>query len=433
MQKRITNITPEVVPLVFKKKRVAAYARVSCDKDAMLHSLLAQINYYQEYIDKNGDWEFAGIYADEAKTGTNEEREQFQLLLSKCRDGLVDMIVTKSVSRFARNTVTLLATVRELKSLGIDVFFEEQDIHSLSADGELMLTLMASIAQEESLSCSDNCKWRIRKGFASGRASTCTMLGYRLIDGVITLIPEEAGVVKEIFDLYLSGFGTQAIANALNERSITTEKRQVWHKSAIRKMLQNEKYMGDLKLQRTYVKDHLSKQQLPNLGVLPQYYVNDDHEPIISREMYMAVQAESERRVKVHPTRKGSPSVLTGIIRCDICGKNYRRRTTRHNIVWCCHTFNTKGKDYCASRMIPEETLKCTAASVLGHDACGDAEFTKQIERIDACQGNLLRFIFRNGAVDERKWQDRSRSESWTEEMREAARQKDIDRRKTDG
>lgn len=136
MEKRIIDITPEASSLVLRK-RVAAYARVSCDKDAMLRSLAAQISYYQDYIDRNGDWEFAGIYADEAKTGTREDREQFQLLLSECRAGNIDMVITKSVSRFARNTVILLAIVRELKGLGIDVFFEEQNIHSLSAEGEL--------------------------------------------------------------------------------------------------------------------------------------------------------------------------------------------------------------------------------------------------------------------------------------------------------
>lgn len=432
MQKRIIDITPEVSPLN-TKKRVAAYARVSCDKDAMLHSLSAQISYYEDYIDKNAEWEFAGIYADQAKTGTKEDREQFQLLLSECRAGRIDMVITKSVSRFARNTVTLLATVRELKSLGIDVYFEEQNIYSLSAEGELMLTLMASIAQEESLSCSENCKWRIRKGFAAGRASTCTMLGYRLVNGIITLIPDEAAVVKEIFNLYLSGFGIQAITNALNERNVTTDKHLVWHPCSIRYILHNEKYMGDLRLQLTYVSDHLSKRQIPNDGVLPQYYVENNHEPIISKDMFFAAQAESERRKKAYPTQKGSVSVFTGVIRCTICGKNYRRKTTHTNIAWCCSTFNTKGKNCCPSKMIPEETLKRIAAFALGLDAFDEAVFTNKIERIDACPDNLLRFVYRNGGVVEHTWQDRSRSESWTEEMREEARQKNVSRRKKDG
>ena len=182
MNKTVTDITPKLQKGL-RKLRVAAYSRVSCDKDAMLHSLDAQIHYYRNLICGNPDWEFAGIYADEAKTGTKESREQFQQLLSECRAGNIDMVITKSVSRFARNTVTLLRTVRELKELGINVFFEEQNIKTLDADGEVMLTLLASFAQAESLSVSDNCKWRIRKGFEEGRASTCTMLGYRLVNG----------------------------------------------------------------------------------------------------------------------------------------------------------------------------------------------------------------------------------------------------------
>ena len=198
MQKRIIDITPEV-RLITTKKRVAAYARVSCDKETMLHSLAAQIDYYRKYILHNPEWEFAGVYADEAKTGTKDNREQFQMLLADCRSGYINMVITKSISRFARNTVTLLKTVRELKELGIDVFFEDQNINSISEEGELLLTLMASVAQEESLSCSDNCKWRIRKGFEQGQLNTCRIFGYHLVNGVITIIPDEAIIVEGNF------------------------------------------------------------------------------------------------------------------------------------------------------------------------------------------------------------------------------------------
>lgn len=212
----------------------------------MLHSLAAQIDYYRDYIMMNPEWRFAGVYADESKTGTKDNREQFQLLLTECRSGNIDMVITKSISRFARNTVTFLETVRELKSLGIDVFFEEQNIYTMSAEGEVMLTLLASFAQAESLSCSDNCKWRIRKGFEEGRASTCTMLGYRLVDGEITLVEEEAETAKRIFDLYLAGYGLQKIANTLNEEGLYSIFGNEWHPTTVRKVLTNEKYCGDL-------------------------------------------------------------------------------------------------------------------------------------------------------------------------------------------
>ena len=178
MGKEIIEIKQSATSLE-RRLRVAAYARVSSGKDAMLHSLAAQIDYYRNLINSNVQWQFAGVYADEAKTGTKEDRDEFQLLLTKCRDGSVDMIITKSVSRFARNTVTLLSTVRELRDLGVDVYFEEQNIHTISGEGELFLTLLASFAQEESLSVSDNVKWRIRHGFEEGRPSSFRLLGYR--------------------------------------------------------------------------------------------------------------------------------------------------------------------------------------------------------------------------------------------------------------
>lgn len=258
MKKTIVNIAPAVAETP-RTKRVAAYARVSCGKDTMLHSLAAQIDYYRDYIMMNPECRFAGVYADEAKTGTKDNREQFQLLLTECRNGNVDMIITKSISRLARNTVTLLETVRELKSLGVDVFFEEQNIYTLSVEGEVMLTLLASFAQTESLSCSDNCKWRIRKGFEEGRASTCTMLGYRLVNGEITLIEEEAEIAKRIFDLYLAGYGLQKIANTLNEEGMYSIFGNEWHPTTVRKVLTNEKYCGDLLLQKVYCENHLTK------------------------------------------------------------------------------------------------------------------------------------------------------------------------------
>lgn len=429
MSKHIFDITPKLKDIV-QKRRVAAYARVSCGKGAMLHSLAAQIDYYRDFILNNPDWDFAGVYADEAKTGTKEDREQFQRMLADCRAGAIDMVVTKSISRFARNTVTLLETVRELKSLGVEVWFEEQSIYTFSADGELALTLLASFAQAESLSCSDNCKWRIRKGFEEGRSNSCTMLGYRLVDGAFTLVPEEAEIVKRIFDLYLSGLGTQKICKILNEEGVPTRLDCEWPPSAIRTILENEKYTGDLLLQKTFRLDHLSKKQMDNTGQLPQFYVEDDHEAIVSREDFVAVQAELARRKLAHTGERGAPSVFTGLIRCSDCGKNYRRKTTASGVVWCCSTYNTKGKAHCpTSKAIPEGILKSACAQVLGLPAFEGRVFSATVTAIDACPDNHLRFHFQNGRTAEYRWQDRSRRESWTAEMRETARQKALARR----
>ena len=424
----VVDITPQR-PVLVKKKRVAAYARVSCGKDTMLHSLKAQIDYYRDFICGNPDWEFAGVYADEAKTGTKDTREQFQMLLSDCEAGLVDMVVTKAISRFARNTVTLLETVRHLRELGIDVFFEEQNMHTLGEEGELLITLLASVAQEESLSCSENVKWRIRKGFEEGRASTCTMLGYRLVDGEITLIPEEAKIARRIFDLYLDGCGLQKIANTLNEEGYRTIRGNEWRISGIRKILFNEKYAGDLCLQKFFRKDHISKVTVPNVGQLPKYLVTDDHEAIVDRDTFSSVKAEAEKRSLMCSHRQGTPGVFSGKIRCAGCGKNYRRKTTRYNIMWCCATFNTKGKKYCDSKMIPESTLMSVSACALGLTEFDEGVFAARVDHIDVHDNNLLHFFFKDGTERDFHWQDRSRSESWTEEMRAEASRKTRERK----
>ena len=431
MEKQIFDITPAHITLA-EKKSVAAYARVSCDKDTMLHSLAAQIDYYRKYIIRNPEWEFLGVYADEAKTGTKEDREQFQKLLADCRSGLINMVITKSISRFARNTVTLLSAIRELKELGVNVFFEDQGINSISEEGELMLTLLASQAQEESLSCSENCKWRIRKGFEQGQPNTCTMLGYRLVNGEITLVPEEAEIVKEIFGCYLSGWGMQKIANTLNKRGVRTEKIPYWHPDTIRNILRNEKYMGDLLLQRSLSVSHLTKRQIKNEGQLPQYYITDDHEPIVSKDTFNAVQEEIQRRAEKHKCVHGVRSVFTGKIRCSICGKNYKRKTSPNNTVWCCSTFNTKGKAHCSSKVIPEETIKSCIAEAIGENTFSEDAFTSAVDFIIAESENRLRLIMSDGTEKKIIWKDRSRSESWTEEMREAARQRMLQRKGVD-
>ena len=215
MQRTIT-VVPKT-PRLDQKKRVAAYARVSSGKDAMLHSLSAQVSYYSTLIQSRGDWLYVGVYADEAKTGTKDTREDFQRLIEDCEAGKIDMVITKSISRFARNTVTLLQTVRAFKALGVDIFFEEQNIHTMSGDGELMMTILASYAQEESRSASENQKWRVRRNFEEGIPWNGRMLGYRLKDGRYEIVPEEAEIVRRIFRDYLSGLGYLAIAKQLNE------------------------------------------------------------------------------------------------------------------------------------------------------------------------------------------------------------------------
>lgn len=237
------------IPIIQKRKRVAAYARVSSGKDAMLHSLSAQVSFYSELIQRQNEWEYAGVYADEALTGTKDTRENFQRMIDDCRSGKIDMVITKSISRFARNTVTLLDTVRELKQLGVDVYFEEQNIHTMSADGELLLTILASYAQEESRSASENQKWRVRMNFKAGLPWNGTVLGYRIENGVYVPYDDEAELVQLIYELYISGWGAHKITKYLNQAGYRTRKGNEWHESVVSKLLKNYSYTGNLLLQ----------------------------------------------------------------------------------------------------------------------------------------------------------------------------------------
>lgn len=405
------------VPTQPKAKRVAAYARVSSGKDAMLHSLSAQISFYNEMIQKHPGWLYAGVYSDEALTGTKDTREGFQSLLADCRQDKIDMVIVKSISRLARNTVTLLESVRELKSLGVDIYFEEQNIHTLSSEGELMLTILASYAQEESLSVSENQKWRIRKNFQEGKPWNGAMLGYRIVDGHYEIVPDEAEIVRRIFDMYLSGMGIQSIANTLNQEGIKTRLGAKFRYPCIHKILLNEKYTGNLLLQKTFRENHITKRTVKNCGEMPMYYVENAHEPIITPEDFQKVQSVmAQRAEKYAPHSSGNTKTyaFTSLITCAKCGRHFRRKTVRGKPIWICPTFNYEGKAACDAKQIPEEILNETTADL----------DVNAISEITADSGNRLIFRFKDGAETERIWCDRSRSESWTDEMREKARQK---------
>ena len=400
-------------PPALKLTRVAAYARVSSGKDAMHHSLSAQVSYYSDMIRKRPGWAYAGVYADEAKTGTKDSRENFQRLIEDCQQGKIDLVITKSVSRFARNTVTLLETVRQLKELGVDVFFEEQNIYTLSADGELMLSILASYAQEESRSASENQKWRIRKNFREGKPWNGVMLGYRQQNGKYIVVPEEAEIVRRIYAEYLDGKGLDAIVNGLNADGVLTQKGFVWHKSPVSRILRNSNYTGNLLLQRFYSENHITKRKCANDGELPMFAAADTHEAIISPKTFAAVQEEITRRAEKFtpkpPQQDRYP--FTGLIVCGKCGKHYRRKVTATGPVWICSTYNSKGKAACPSKQIPEPTLMDLTADM----ALGD------LTEICAEDENRLVFTFMDGHKNVKQWKDRSRAESWTPEMRQAA------------
>ena len=451
MQENKTTVS-RIAPIapVQKRKRVAAYARVSSGKDAMLHSLAAQVSYYSERIQRNPEWEYAGVFADFGLTGTKETRPEFQRMLQECREGKIDLILVKSISRFARNTLTLLNTVRELKGLGIGVYFEEQKLDTLSGDGEFMLTILASFAQEESRSVSENCKWRIRKKFEQGIPTGFGMYGYKVRNGSFAIKPEEAAVVRRIFQMYLEGMGSVKIMKLLTEEGVPAPLGGLWNASVVMEMLKNEKYVGDLLLQKFYTNNHVEKKRFHNRGELPQYFVGEDHEPIIDRETFDAVQREIAWRTAQRKAAKAKrtatnaelsasavePSMsssgnnsretipLTDRIYCGVCGKRYRYKVTRLGTpyaapVWICSTFNYRGKAYCASKQIPEDILKELIASALGTVYTEDS-----VHHIEMHPGNRVLFVFQDGHTEEHFWEDHSRKDSWNEEKRQKAAEK---------
>ena len=394
--------------------RVAAYSRVSTGKDAMLHSLTAQINYYSDFIQRHPGWLFCGVFSDEATTGTKENRAGFQALLRECRAGKIDLVITKSISRFARNTVILLETVRELKELGIDVYFEEQNLHTISPDGELMITILASYAQEESLSASENQKWRVQKGFEAGIPYDHTLLGYRFKDDHYVIEPKEAETVRRIYEMYLSGKGIQAIANELNREGVPTRFGLTnWYIGSVQRILRNYTYTGNLLLQKTFRENHLTKKKLINIGQLPSYQVSNSHEPIISMEMFKAVQEEIRCRAEKHrpDSRERKTYPFSGLIVCGCCGERYRRKTTHSGPIWICKTYNTQGKAACPSKAIPEPILEDLVSDVA----------LDELTALRVESGNRLVFCHKDGTESVKQWKDRSRAESWTPEMRAVA------------
>ncbi len=412
-----------------RKKRVAAYARVSSGKDAMLHSLSAQVSYYSDYIQRRPDWEYAGVYADEALTGTRDTRPEFRRLLADCFAGKVNMVITKTISRFARNTMTLLKTTRDLKEIGVTVFFERESLYSDSAEGEMILTLLAAVAQEESRAVSENCKWRIRNRYKQGDMVSLRFLyGYRITKNVIEPEPEETETVRWIFNQYLNGTGCSDIARQLRARNAPTLRGGKWTAKRVIDILKNEKYAGNALLQKKYIVDHLSKKESYNYGKLPRYFVENTHPPIVEPALYNAVQVSIEKnRLKNNIAKEPSASYpFTGMITCEACGKAYIRKTRKGIVHWQCSTYLREGSGACPAKQIPDAVLKSLAAELLGLNGFREDEYHQRVSAISVPAQNKIRFVFTDGHETVTEWTDRSRSEVWTDEMRQQARERRI-------
>ena len=298
----LNQFTSEPVA-VRRKKKVAGYARVSTDREEQATSYEAQMTYYKTYIEGHEDWEFVGMYSDEGITATNtKKRDGFNQMVEDALDGKIDLIITKSVSRFARNTVDSLTTIRKLKDKGIEVYFEKENIWTFDGKGELLLTIMSSLAQEESRSISENCTWGQRKRFADGKVTVPfnRFLGYdRGPDGNLVVNREQAAIVQRIYTMFLQGMTYNGIAQQLTADGILSPGgKPKWNTSAVKSILSNEKYKGCALLQKTYTVDYLTKKKKVNEGEIPQYYVEYNHEPIIDPDTFEMVQREMEKRGK---------------------------------------------------------------------------------------------------------------------------------------
>ncbi len=367
----------EEIRQMSKLLKVAAYCRVSTDDKEQKTSYEAQIQYYTNKINKNPDWQMAGIFADEGITGTQaKKRPEFLKMIRLCRQRKIDIILTKSLSRFARNTVDSLKYIRELKELGIAVISEKENINTLTAESEMLITIMSCFAQAESESISKNVSWGVRQSFKNGNVPIKykTLLGYKKgADGLPEIVPEEAEIVRLIYRSYLDGMSLKQIADTLNSRGLRTKhKNAAWQIEIVKSILVNEKYSGDALLQKTYVTDCITKKTRKNNGELPMYLVKNHHEPIISRADFNRVQEEMARRSakrviadKLTKTEQGKYSAkyaLSELLICGECGEHYRRVTWTakgfKEIKWRCVSRIQYGKKKChSSPTVDEQAL----------------------------------------------------------------------------
>lgn len=383
------------------KRKVAAYARVSTDHDEQFTSYEAQIDYYTKFIKARDDWEFVKVYTDEGITGTStKHREGFKRMVADALAGKIDLIVTKSVSRFARNTVDSLTTIRKLKEHGTECYFEKENIWTFDSKGELLITIMSSLAQEESRSISENVTWGQRKRFADGKVSVAykRFLGYdKGPDGKLTVNPEQAKTVKLIYSLFLQGMTYHGIADELTKRGLKSPGgKDQWSQSSVKSILRNEKYKGDALLQKSFTVDYLTKKTKPNEGEIPQYYVEGDHKAIIDPETFDMVQREIDKRGKGEKYHSGVYP-FSSKIKCGECGSWYGSKVWHSNdkyrhVIWQCnHKYD--GDKRCSTPHLTDEQVKAaflSAANKLlatkdevianGHEMLGLLFDTKELE-----------------------------------------------------
>lgn len=419
-------------PTLPTRKKVAAYCRVSMSTDRLHHSLSAQVSRYSELIQQNPEWEFAGIYADEGISGTRAaKRPEFQRMLTDCESGKIDMILTKSISRFARNTVDLLKTVRHLKELGIEVRFEKERINSLSSDGEIMLTLLASFAQEETRSISKNVRWSVQKRFEQGQPiSRPPTYGYDWKNDSLVINPKEAKIVKKIYQNYLDGKSRIEICKELDTAGIPSKNGCQWSDPSIKSILTNITYTGNMLFQKKYTVDPISKKRKKNTGELPQYYAENTHTAIIDMQTFQHAQDEMARRRSLG--FRGNKSLnlccFSGKIKCESCGKSYvksrKRVQAKHSTYgdyvtyWICGSTKKKGGHCAIGGAISDTALRQECAKVLGLPDFDEQTFLEQVDYISVPSRQVMVFHMKDGRTIEHSWKKISHKSRWTPESR---------------
>lgn len=389
MVEPVQNKTP-------KRKRVCAYARVSTDSRKQGESLENQISFYERSIKANPEYEFVGVFADKGISGYNRNRPEFQRMVQIAREGLVDLIITKAISRFARNTAVLLEVVRELRQLGVAIYFEEQNINTLSGDGEVMLTVLASFAEEESRDVSENRKWSIRKKFERGEymINTERFMGYDKDEfGELVVNPKEAMAVRFFADMYLLGVGSSRLGQLVDFLEIPSVTGGKWTGDSFMGMFKNEKYKGDFHLQKYYTPEDKRNQTVRNNGEVQSYYMEDSHPAILSTEIWDALQKKKEenkrgRNIAQEDSMKYQNRYpLTGMLYCPFCGKKLRRRQGyKKKVEWLCVTYIEEGKQACQGVRIPDESasrqqiIEATVAEEVYRDGKKHYRYTSKEE-----------------------------------------------------
>lgn len=378
-----------------KKLRVAAYCRVSTETEEQNLSYEVQVAHYTEYINKNTEWEFAGIFADDGISGTNtKKREEFNRMIGECMEGNIDLVITKSISRFARNTLDCLKYIRQLKEKNIAVYFEKENINTMDAKGEVLLTIMASLAQQESQSLSQNVKLGLQYRYQQGKVQVNhnRFMGYtKDEEGNLIIVPKEAKIIKRIYREYLEGKSLAGIGRDLEKDGILTAAgKPRWRPETIKKILMNEKYIGDALLQKTFTVDFLTKKRVKNEGHVPQYYVENSHEAIIPKELFLQAQEELHRRNNIYTGADknkrlySSKYALSTITFCGDCGDIYRRVywniRGRKEFVWRCVTRIEQGPETCKNRTVKEGDLYDAVMTAINKLLAGGDNMIRTLE-----------------------------------------------------